>query len=195
MTEKEEKRAILFGMMKDYVYRYSEEEFTLASGRKSHHYFNCKELSLHPDRLLLLGDYLANYFLPDELGSIPEAVGGLTLGADPISYAIALEYAKVGERVFPLVVRKEVKDHGTKKEIEGVMGQIKTCVVIDDVITTGGSTLKAVEAIRRAGIDVQTGVCILDREEGGHQMLMENGVKMHALFKKSEFFNGKQPQN
>lgn len=182
-----EKRNVLFGLMKKYVYRYSAEEFTLASGKKSNHYFNCKEIVLHPERLILLAEYLANYHIPKILSATPESVGGLTLGADPISYSISLEYARQGKIVYPLVVRKEAKDHGTKKEIEGNINNIKTCLVVDDVITTGGSTLKAVEALRRANITVNAGICILDREEGGYETLLQNRVTMHPIFKKSEF--------
>ncbi len=98
-------RQNLFLLMKEKVYRYNEEPFTLASGKKSHHYFNCKEILLHPDRLVLLGEYIVNYFLPkNELH--PQAVGGLTMGADPISYVVALSFQKINKIVYPLVVRK-----------------------------------------------------------------------------------------
>lgn len=177
----------LFKLVKEYAYRYSEEEFTLASGKKSHHYFNCKEITLIPDRLSLLALYLVHGHIPSFLDQTPESIGGLTLGADPISYSVALEYSKSGKIVFPLVVRKETKDHGTKKEIEGNVQSVKTCLVVDDVITTGGSTIKAVEALRRAGLLVDKGICILDREEGGMEALSDIGVRMFPVFKKSEF--------
>ncbi len=179
-------RQDLFQIMKEKVYRYSEEEFTLASGRKSHHYFNCKEILLYPDRLTLLSEYIVNYFLP-KINLLPESVGGLTMGADPISYSVSLQFYKNGKIVFPLVVRKEAKDHGTKKLIEGAISNLKTCLVVDDVITTGGSTLKAVEALRASGIAVDKGICILDREEGGFEALAAEGVQMHSIFKKSDF--------
>jgi orotate phosphoribosyltransferase len=179
-------RQNLFQLMKEKVYRYSEEEFTLASGRKSHHYFNCKEILLYPDRLSLLSEYVVNYFLP-KINLLPESVGGLTMGADPISYSVSLQFYKNGKIVFPLVVRKEAKDHGTKKLIEGAISNLKTCLVVDDVITTGGSTLKAVEALRASSITVDKGICILDREEGGFEALAHAGVQMYSIFKKSDF--------
>jgi orotate phosphoribosyltransferase len=179
-------RQNLFQLMKEKVYRYSEEEFTLASGRKSHHYFNCKEILLYPDRLSLLSEYIVNYFLP-KINLLPESVGGLTMGADPISYSVSLQFYKNGKIVFPLVVRKEAKDHGTKKLIEGAISNLKTCLVVDDVITTGGSTLKAVEALRASSITVDKGICILDREEGGFEALAHAGVQMYSIFKKSDF--------
>lgn len=183
----EQKKKLLFDLIKNCAYRYSEQEFTLASGKKSRHYFNCKEILLYPDRLSLLADYIVNVHLPEN-GISPEAVGGLTMGADPICYSIALKSYANGKTVYPLIVRKETKDHGTKKEIEGAVGNVKSCLAVDDVITTGGSTLKAVEALRRAGLTVTQGICILDRQEGGFEALKENGVQMYSIFKKSDFF-------
>ncbi|MCE9499970.1 MAG: orotate phosphoribosyltransferase [Leptospira sp.] len=173
--------------MKQFAYRYSEEEFTLASGKKSHHYFNCKEITLIPQRLQLLAEYLANEHIPDVYKGRLDAIGGLTLGSDPICYSVSLEFLKKGQTVYPLVVRKEAKGHGTKKEIEGYLENVRNCLVVDDVITTGGSTIKAVEALRRAGIEVNSGICILDREEGGAEALLEIGVTMHPIFRKKEF--------
>jgi orotate phosphoribosyltransferase len=178
----------LFHLMKEYVYRYSEKPFLLASGKESNHYFNCKEITLHPERLSKLAIAIVDELIPSFYSGIPESIGGLTLGADPISYAISLEYAKRNQLVYPLVVRKQTKDHGTKKKIEGFYSKISSCLVIDDVITTGGSTLQAVEALREEGILVSQGICILDREEGGRELLLENGIEMYSLFKKSEFF-------
>lgn len=180
----------LFGIMKGNVYRYSEEEFTLASGKKSHHYFNCKELLLYPDRLSLVAKYSVNYLIP-KFSLVPESVGGLTMGADPLSYSISLEYYLQGTIVYPLVVRKETKDHGTKKLVEGAT-HVKSCLVVDDVVTTGGSTLKAVKALRESGITVESGICILDREEGGFETLQNEGVKMISIFKKSDFGSEKK---
>jgi len=177
----------LFSLMKNYVYKYSEEAFTLASGKKSHHYFNCKEILLYPDRLSQLAEYLVKYHIPSIIQATPEAVGGLTMGADPLSYAISLEYIKSGSLVYPLIVRKESKDHGTKKQIEGATSTVKTCLVLDDVITTGGSTIKAIQALREAGIQVTQGICILDREEGGQEALLKEGVTMFPVFAKQNF--------
>ncbi len=181
-------REKLFQFVKNFAYRYSETEFTLASGLKSHHYFNCKEIILVPERLALLAEYLVKEHIPTFIPNLPDSVGGLTLGADPISYSVSLEFFRNGKTVYPLVVRKEVKDHGTKKEIEGQIEKVKSCLVIDDVITTGASTVKAVQALRRAGIEVTSGICILDREEGGMETLQKEGITMFPIFKKQEFF-------
>ncbi|MCP5498552.1 MAG: orotate phosphoribosyltransferase [Leptospiraceae bacterium] len=177
----------LFEYMKKHVYRYSDTPITLASGKTSHHYFNCKEISMHPQRLQLLARYFVEKLIPLRIVSTPEAIGGLTLGADPISYAISLEFSRQDKLVYPLIVRKETKDHGIKKLIEGALSSVKTCLVVDDVITTGGSTIKAVHALRDNGITVKQGICILDREEGGKEALQEIGVEMYSVFQKSNF--------
>jgi orotate phosphoribosyltransferase len=187
MSEQIELRKKLYHLIKTYAYRFSEVEFTLASGKKSHHYFNCKEILLHPERLSLLAEYLVKHHIPGFLPKHPESVGGLTLGADPITYSVTLEYYKSTTIVKPFVIRKEQKDHGTGKQIEGFIEGVKSCLVIDDVITTGGSTLKAVEALRKSGIEVTQGICILDREEGGYEALEKSGVTMFPVFRKSEF--------
>ncbi|EKJ88388.1 orotate phosphoribosyltransferase [Leptospira meyeri serovar Hardjo str. Went 5] len=177
----------LFLWMKSHVYRYSEAPFRLASGLESHHYFNCKEITLHPERLATLAECFVEEIIP-KLGLDFQAVGGLTLGADPLAYSIALAYHRKGKLIYPLVVRKEAKGHGTGQPIEGFWKETKSCLVVDDVITTGGSTLKAVQALREAGISVTKGICILNREEGGSENLEKSGIQMESIFRKSEFF-------
>lgn len=177
----------LFLWMKSHVYRYSEAPFRLASGLESHHYFNCKEITLHPERLATLAECFVEEIIP-KLGLDFQAVGGLTLGADPLAYSIALAYQRKGKLIYPLVVRKEAKGHGTGQQIEGFWKETQTCLVVDDVITTGGSTLKAVQALREAGISVTKGICILNREEGGSENLEKSGIQMESIFRKSEFF-------
>jgi orotate phosphoribosyltransferase len=190
MMNQTELKKNLFSIMKEFVYRYADTPFLLASGKESNHYFNCKEVTLHPERLKILCEVFVKELIPIAMnGEIPESIGGLTLGADPISYGISLEYSNVNKIVYPLVVRKETKDHGTKKKIEGFYQKVKKCLVIDDVITTGGSTWKAVESLRESGIAVSTGICILDREEGGKEFLASKGVEMFSIFKKSDFFS------
>ncbi|MDF3820648.1 orotate phosphoribosyltransferase [Leptospira sp. 96542] len=178
----------LLHWMKSEVYRFSETPFLLASGIQSQHYFNCKKITLHPERLSVLADCFVEEIISPEFGDF-QAVGGLTLGADPISYAIALSFQKKGKCIYPLVIRKETKGHGTGQQIEGFWQNVKRCLILDDVITTGGSTLKAVNVLRDVGIEVDLGLCILDREEGGRQNLENSGIKMHSIFKKSDFLS------
>ncbi|EMJ97969.1 orotate phosphoribosyltransferase [Leptospira sp. WS58.C1] len=180
-------REELFQLIQTHAYRFREEPFTLASGKKSRHYFNCKEITLHPQRLELLCKYIVEKHLPESGLDGEEAFGGLTMGADPICFGIALEYRKHSKNVFPLIVRKQAKDHGTKNLVEGGVNAVKSCVVVDDVITTGGSTLQAIKSLRDAGLEVKACICILDREEGGRKAIEEEGIQVFPLFKKSEF--------
>ena len=179
----------LFSLIQAHAYAYRQEPFTLASGRRSHHYFNCKKITLHPARLSLLCDEIYRRFFSEGKLALPEAVGGLTLGADPISYGLVLALHARNHLCYPLIVRKEAKGHGTGKQIEGEVEAISGAEVLalDDVITTGGSTLKAVIALREAGFVVRQALCIIDREEGGVQNLKSEGVELLSLFRKSDF--------
>lgn len=180
----------LFKEAADEIYAYRETPFTLASGKMSHHYFNCKKITLHPERLSLLARAIRDELIPTldrEKGQDFEAVGGLTLGADPIAYALSLAYQQNQKVVFPLIVRKQTKDHGTGKKIEGEVDRVRKVLLLDDVITTAGSSLKAVEAFREAGLIVTDAVCIVDREEGGKENLEKASVRLHSLFRKTDF--------
>ncbi|WP_108975714.1 orotate phosphoribosyltransferase [Leptospira ryugenii] len=181
-----DKKNQVFEWMKSYAYRFSEKPFRLASGKESQHYFNCKEITLHPERLHLLCEVLIEEVIPKFPGTFG-AIGGLTLGADPLTYGLALAYQARGIQKYPLIIRKEAKDHGTGQQVEGFHKEVKQCLVLDDVITTGGSTIKAVRALREVGIEVTKGVCILDRQEGGREALEKEGIHMEALFRKEDF--------
>lgn len=176
----------LFEEARQDVYRYSPEPFRLASGKESHHYFNCKKITMIPDRLRLLALTLRDEVLPAHKLQ-PVAAGGLTLGADPIAIAYALVCAERGQIVYPLIVRKERKDHGTGKQIEGEHVTEGEVLLIDDVVTTGGSSLQALHTLRQAGYPVAHAFAIVDREEGAREALQAEGVELIALFRKSDF--------
>lgn len=176
----------LFEISRDLIYQFREEPFILASGRKSRHYFNCKKITLHPARLALLARVLRDEVIPGA-GLEPAAIGGLTLGADPIGISLSLAYHEKGRLVYPLIVRKEVKAHGTGQRIEGAWQDVSEVLVLDDVVTTAGSTMSAVSAFREAGLVVKDAVCIINREEGGAEALAEAGIRLHSVFKKSDF--------
>ena len=119
-------------------------------------------------------------------GLSPDSVGGLTLGADPVSYAIAYASAQTGAPIRAFTVRKEAKAHGTGKLIEGPFVSGDLVVIIEDVITTGGSALRAVAAVREAGGTVFGILAVVDREEGGREALSATGVPVLALATASE---------
>jgi orotate phosphoribosyltransferase len=157
-------------------------DFTLASGRKSKYYINGKLTTLDAR-----GAYLvARTFLAMIADDVPDAVGGLTLGADPIVGSMLSLAGLEDMAVRGFIVRKQSKDHGTKSLVEGPLREGDRVVVIEDVVTTGGSSMQAVEAVRASGCEVRRVLAIVDREEGGRQNLAEAGLSLEALFTASE---------
>lgn len=163
---------------------YREGNFTLTSGRKSEYYFDCKETALHAEGSWLIGT-LFNEVLKDVdiMG-----VGGLTLGADPLISATTVISHERGRPLAGFIVRKQPKGHGTNQYIEGManFSAGNSVAVLEDVVTTGGSLLKACERVREAGLNIATVCCVLDREEGGRQALLDAGYELTALFTRKE---------
>ena len=164
-------------------------DFVLASGRRSSLYVDCRLTTMSPDGQLIIGR-IALAALRSS-GWPVDAVGGLTLGADPISYAVAHASALAAERgdgamVRAFTVRKEAKAHGTGRLIEGPFQSGDNVVVVEDVITTGGSALKAVESVRAAGGNVVGVLALVDREEGGREAIEAAGLKVLALVTATE---------
>lgn len=158
--------------------------FTLASGRQSDLYIDCRPTTMHPEGLSLIGPLGLHAI--GERGWTPDAVGGLTLGADPVSYAIAYASQLAGMPIRAFTVRKEAKSHGTGKVIEGAYESGDRVVVVEDVITTGGSALRAVEAVRAAGGVVVGVLAVVDRAEGGREAIEATGLEVAALVTASE---------
>jgi orotate phosphoribosyltransferase len=153
-------------------------QFILASGRQSTLYIDARLTTMSPQGLVLIGtlgfERIRHTWNAD-------SIGGLTLGADPISYAISYASAKSDTPLRAFTVRKEAKTHGTGKLIEGPFQAGDRTVVIEDVITTGGSALKAVAAIRNAGGSVAGVLALVDREEGGREAIQAAGVPVVSL--------------
>ncbi|MCX5754502.1 MAG: orotate phosphoribosyltransferase [Gemmatimonadetes bacterium] len=158
--------------------------FTLASGRQSSVYIDARLTTMSPDGLATVGPLALERIRT--AGLSPDSVGGLTLGADPVSYAIAYASAQTGAPIRAFTVRKEAKAHGTGKLIEGPFVSGDRVVIIEDVITTGGSALRAVAAVREAGGTVIGILAVVDREEGGREALSATGVPVLALATASE---------
>jgi orotate phosphoribosyltransferase len=153
--------------------------FTLASGRQSTLYIDARLTTMSPDGLALIGPLALDALSAS--GWRVDSVGGLTLGADPVSYAIAYASAVAGSPLRAFTVRKEAKAHGTGRLIEGPFRQGDRVAVIEDVITTGGSALRAVEAIRAAGGVVAGVLALVDREEGGREAIEAAGLEVISL--------------
>ena len=164
----------LLELLKKYAYK--KGDFTLSSGKSSEHYVNCK-----PVTLLGRGLTLTSMMMLEHVET-PE-VAGLTLGADPLVSGVAVCSALDMRLVNALIVRKEPKGHGTGAWIEGPLLPKGTKVtVLEDVVTTGGSSIKAVEKLRDAGYVVDRIVTIVDRKEGGEDAIKEAGLELRSLF-------------
>ncbi len=157
---------------------FQKGEFTLASGMKSDYYINGKLTTLNSR-----GAYLAARIFLAMIGDdVPDAVGGLTIGADPI---IGSMLALAGMEDLPLkgfIVRKAAKEHGTQSLVEGDLSEGDRVVVIEDVITTGGSSLKAIEAVKSLGCEVTRVLVIVDRQQGAQENLKKNGYRLESIF-------------
>ncbi|MBN2403515.1 MAG: orotate phosphoribosyltransferase [Spirochaetes bacterium] len=174
----------LFNILYTKAFRYSDNPpFTLTSGAVSPYYFDCKTATLDPEGCTLIGELI--FSQARDFGI--DAAGGLTLGADPISLSLSLEAFKNNSIIYPLIVRKEPKKHGTQKWIEGSLDKVKKAMAIDDVITTGKSTIQAIEKLRESGLSVDKAFVIIDREEGGKANIEKLGVEVFSLFKRSDF--------
>ncbi len=164
-------------------------EFTLASGKTSDLYIDCRVTAMDPFGANLIGKLgwqaVREKIQAENLDI--QCIGGMTLGADPISLSVGMAsaIAHPDEALQVFTVRKEPKGHGAGKQIEGNFKSGDTIVVVDDVITTGGSTLKAVDVIEREGGKVAFCLVLVDREEGGRQAIEERDIPVIALFSRS----------
>jgi orotate phosphoribosyltransferase len=159
-----------------------EPVFRLSSGRKSRFYVDLKQITFDPEGVYLVGRVM--YDLLREFG--PTAVGGMTLGADPIAYAVTFVSLQEGRPVKPFVVRKEPKGHGMRRQIEGLLEEGERVAVLEDVVTTGRSSLKAAEVCRSAGLEVVGIFTVVDREEGGRENIRKEGFELFSVFSLSE---------
>jgi orotate phosphoribosyltransferase len=187
-AEKAAARARLFEIIRDRSFGYGD--VTLASGRKSHYYFNLKPTMLDAEGAALLAELTLDAFAGERV----DYVGGLEMGAVPIAGAIAQLSFLRGKPISAFFVRKKPKDHGAKLAIEGLAPgetlQGKRVVVVEDVTTTGGSALKAIEAVRDAGAEVVLVLTLVDREEGADETFKAAGLPFRALFRSAEFLKG-----
>jgi orotate phosphoribosyltransferase len=169
--------------------------FTLASGKTSDLYVDCRVTSFDSRGARLIGEagWAAVHAKLRADGLTADAIGGMTLGADPISLAIGVESARRHPADFLQVftVRKEPKSYGAGKRIEGNFAPGDAVVVVDDVITTGGSTLKAIEAIEAEGGRILFAFVLVDREEGGRQALEARGIDVLPLFTRTSLLGGR----
>jgi len=176
-----DEKAKLLSLLKERAYK--KGDFTLASGKKSNHYMNCKPVSLNGYGLKLI----SQLFL-EIMDSDSRAVAGLTLGADPLVSGVIVTAANKGLMLDALIIRKEIKEYGTKSGLEGPDLEINSPVtVLEDVVTTAGSSLKAIKKLRQNNFLVKEVLTIVDREEGGKENLMDNNINLKSLFSIRDF--------
>ncbi len=180
MSVKEELKVIIRELS------YEEREVTLASGRKSNFYFDGKQTTLHSRGGLLVGQ--AFWEEVKQFGETIDGVGGLTLGADPIATATSIAAQLEGVNVHAFIIRKEPKGHGTGQWLEGRknLPPGSKVVIVEDVTTTGGSSMKAVERAQAEGLEVVGIVTLVDREEGAREAIEGAGQVLRTVFTKSE---------
>jgi orotate phosphoribosyltransferase len=163
---------------------YLEGDFVLRSGRRSRYYLDKYRFETRPDLLAPLGEAIAEAVREHE----PEAerLAGPELGAVALAAAASLQSG------LPfLIVRKEPKGYGTSNRLEGVHEEGECVCLVEDVVTSGGAAIEAVEALREAGLRVANAVCVVDREEGGADALARLGVRLHSLFRAGELLAGR----
>lgn len=166
------------------AFQYRDEPvFRLASGAMSRYYLNCKLVTLDPRGATLIGSLIFERLR----GLGIHGVGGLTLGADPIAVATAIASEAAREPIAAFVVRKEPKGHGTDQWIEGPLAAGAPVAVVDDVVTTGGSTEKALAILSQLGHPIRKVVALVDRGEGGREAIRKWGVELDSLFRIEDF--------
>lgn len=169
-----------------YAKSYKEGDFTLTSGKKSDYYFDCKQTALHPEGGYLIGKLFLEIIAEKKMDI--QGVGGMTLGADPLVSAVTvLSYLE--KKPLPgFIIRKEAKGHGTNAYLEGMANfepGFKVCL-LEDVVTTGGTLLKACQRVKEAGLRIEGILCVLDREEGGKENMVKAGFDLISIFTRKE---------
>lgn len=181
---KAEKRLLEILLQKSF--KYSEEPvFKLVSGRMSNYYINCKTTTLDPEAMLLIGHL---FYHRIKLFHI-NAVGGLTLGADPIAFATAMVSGMQDNPINAFVVRKKAKEHGLMKWIEGNVYEGNKVVIVDDVVTTGQSTIEAINHARESSLNVVKAIALVDRQEGGRENIEKMDIPFESVFTRDDLMN------
>jgi orotate phosphoribosyltransferase len=159
-------------------------QFTLASGRKATYYLDGKQVTLDPAGARLVAEGLLDLLAG---GGMPDAVGGMSIGADPITAAVVTMSAVRGTPILGFMVRKEPKGHGTNQYIEGPVRPGQTAAILEDVVTTGGSSLQAIERAEGFGLKIAGVLAIIDRMEGGAEAFARRGYKFASLLSIRDF--------
>ncbi len=159
-------------------------DFTLASGKKAKYYLDGKQVTLDPTGSRLIAEGILDLLAE---GPMPDCVGGMAIGADPITSAVVTMSSVRETPVLGFLVRKEAKGHGTQKFVEGPVQPGQTAVIVEDVVTTGGSSLDAIKRVEAFGMKVTGVIAIIDRMEGGAEAFAKAGYPLTSLLKITDF--------
>ncbi len=187
MREREQ----LIEIIKRVSFQYSTEPiFKLASGEVSSFYFNMKKTTMSPEGMHLVGKLV--YEKMKDLNLNIQAIGGMTMGADPIAYAVSFYAHLLNERIKSFVIRKEPKDHGLMLPVEGDVHAGEHVVIVDDVVTTGGSTIKAIKAAQAFGLIIEAVIILVDRcEYNGRRNIEDLGYPVYDILTVNDFSQSK----
>ncbi len=174
-------REALIALIREKALKFGE--FTLASGKKASFYLDCRKVTLDSQGANLIAEGILE-LLGDQL---PAAVGGMAIGADPITAAVITVAGQQHKPLKGFIVRKEAKTHGTGRDVEGPVQAGDTAVIVEDVVTTGGSSLLAIEKVEAAGLKVQGVIAIIDRLEGGREAFAQRGYSLRTLLTIRDF--------
>lgn len=152
-------------------------DFTLSSGKKAKFYLDCRKLTLTGEGANLIAEGI----LEKLDGDLPDTVGGMAIGADPITAAVVTVAFQQGYDLRGFIVRKESKAHGTGQDVEGPVKEGDTAVIVEDTVTTGGSSLKAIEKAREFGLQVTSVISVVDRNEGAHELFEAHNIPYQSL--------------
>ncbi|HQU32360.1 MAG: orotate phosphoribosyltransferase [Planctomycetia bacterium] len=181
---KAEKRLLEILLQKSFKYN-EEPIFKLVSGRMSNYYINCKTTTLDPEAMLLIGHLFYNKVKALHIN----AIGGLTLGADPIAFATAMVSGMQDDAINAFVVRKKAKEHGLMKWLEGNIREGDRVVIVDDVVTTGQSTIDAIDHARESKLNVLKAIALVDRQEGGRENIERKKVLFESVFTRDDLMS------
>ncbi|MCB9922128.1 MAG: orotate phosphoribosyltransferase [Planctomycetaceae bacterium] len=171
----------LINLIREYALEFGD--FTLASGKKASFYLDCRKVTLHPRGANLIAEGILE-LLGDDL---PQAVGGMAIGADPITAAVITVAGQQNKPIKGFIVRKESKEHGKGRDVEGPVEPGDTAVIVEDTTTTGGSSLKAIDKAEAAGLKVVGVISIVDRLAGAAEIFAERGYPLRSLLTIRDF--------
>ncbi|MDR0522778.1 MAG: orotate phosphoribosyltransferase [Planctomycetaceae bacterium] len=160
-------------------------DFTLASGKKAKFYLDCRQVTLDSSGAKLIGEGILELLRHDD--ALPQAVGGMSIGADPITAAVITVAAFQNIPLKGFMVRKQSKGHGTNQFVEGPVHAGDRIVIVEDVVTTGGSSMDAIEKVEQIGAKADGVIAIIDRLEGGSELFESKGYRFRSLFTIRDF--------